>query len=177
MGVNDKRRFPVFANFIQKTYPHACTVADVGGGHGNLSYYLYELGYTSTIIDSRVTRLPGRLQRVMKKKSRKQGRVVEIPRIVGDVQDVDLQPFDIVVGLHPDEATEHMVRAAINLGKDFAIVPCCVFPIDGVKRSQQCWFEYLASLSADIDTAELPIEGANLVLYRRAAKSLFNRNR
>jgi|ETNmetMinimDraft_23_1059889.scaffolds.fasta_scaffold03299_3 hypothetical protein len=166
MGVNDTRRFPAFANFIHETYPHAKTVADVGGGHGNLSYYLRELGHDATIIDTHEAHLPRKLQRALRKQSVKQGRLIEIPRVVGKVQDVDLRPFDIIVGLHPDDATEHAVREAIKLGKDFAIVPCCVFPIDGVKRTQENWRDYLASLSTDICSAMLPIDGANIVLYR-----------
>ena len=35
---------------------------------------------------------------------------------------------DVLVGMHPDQATEPVVDAAIALGKPFAVVPCCVFP-------------------------------------------------
>ena len=34
----------------------------------------------------------------------------------------------IIVGLHPDEATEAIVDAALRTGAAFAVVPCCVFP-------------------------------------------------
>jgi hypothetical protein len=33
----------------------------------------------------------------------------------------------IVVGMHPDQATEPIVRLALQHGKPFAVVPCCVF--------------------------------------------------
>ncbi|KAG0262705.1 hypothetical protein BG011_009835 [Mortierella polycephala] len=33
----------------------------------------------------------------------------------------------IMVGLHPDQATEPIVRAALKIGKPFAVIPCCVF--------------------------------------------------
>lgn len=168
MGVNDKRRFPVFADFIRKTWPEARTVADVAGGRGKLSYYLREHGFDPSIIDRRDAHLPGWMRKTLRKQSVERGRLVEIPRIVGNVQDVDLRPFDVVVALHPDAATEHTVRAALELDKDFAVVPCCVFPMDGIRRSQEDWRGYLASLSADMQTATLPIGGDNLVLYRRA---------
>ena len=84
---------------------------------------------------------------------------------------MDLRAFDLIVALHPDEATEHVVRAAIALGKDFAVVPCCSFPIDGVRRSTESWREYLASLSSEIVTTRLPVDGANTVLYRRAPRA------
>ena len=169
MSAHDGRRFRAFADFIHKTYPDVETIADVAGGRGKLSYHLHGLGYAATIIDCRARRLPGRMHRALRKQSVKQGRVVEIPRVVCKLQDTDLRPFDLIVGLHPDEATEHAVRAAIDLEKDFAIVPCCVFPIDGVKRNQERWRDYLTSLSTDIITTKLPIDGANVVLYRCVA--------
>ncbi len=33
-----------------------------------------------------------------------------------------------VVGLHPDQATDGILRFALHRGKPFAIIPCCVFP-------------------------------------------------
>lgn len=171
MSANDKRRFRAFAEFIQRTYPDARTIADVAGGRGTLSYFLRELGYESTIIDSRDARMPRFMRRSLRKQSMKLGRLVEVPRVVGTVQEVDLRGFDLIVALHPDEATEHAVRSAIALGKDFAVVPCCSFPIDGVRRSTENWREYLASLSPDIVTTTLPVDGANTLLYRRAPRA------
>ena len=49
MSANDKRRFRAFADFIRKTYPDAEKVADVAGGHGKLSYFLWEFGYEATV--------------------------------------------------------------------------------------------------------------------------------
>ncbi|GIL68582.1 hypothetical protein Vafri_21834, partial [Volvox africanus] len=34
----------------------------------------------------------------------------------------------MVVGLHPDQATEAILDFALECGKPFALVPCCVFP-------------------------------------------------
>ena len=34
----------------------------------------------------------------------------------------------VIVGLHPDEATEYIVDLALCHCKPFAVVPCCVFP-------------------------------------------------
>ncbi|KAK3237550.1 hypothetical protein CYMTET_52384 [Cymbomonas tetramitiformis] len=34
----------------------------------------------------------------------------------------------VLIGMHPDQATEPIVDAALDLNKPFAIVPCCVFP-------------------------------------------------
>ena len=40
----------------------------------------------------------------------------------------DLADCDVLVGMHPDQATEPIVDAALAMGKPFAVVPCCVFP-------------------------------------------------
>ncbi|KAF1772834.1 Nucleic acid-binding, OB-fold [Phytophthora cactorum] len=42
----------------------------------------------------------------------------------------------VFVGMHPDEATEAIVDAALKLGKPFAIVPCCV--MSRVFPDRQC---------------------------------------
>lgn len=38
-----------------------------------------------------------------------------------------LRNCSVVVGLHPDQATEPLVDTALALRKPFAVVPCCVF--------------------------------------------------
>lgn len=40
----------------------------------------------------------------------------------------------VVVGMHSDQATEPIVRAAVAAGKPFAVVPCCVFPKSNTHR-------------------------------------------
>jgi hypothetical protein len=41
---------------------------------------------------------------------------------------------DLVVGMHPDQATEPIVDFALKAGKPFAVVPCCVFPRENRHR-------------------------------------------
>jgi hypothetical protein len=96
--------------------------------------------------------------------------VTRLNRWQQPVEAVDLSNFDLLVALHPDQATEPALRAAIAHGLDFAIVPCCVFPLDGVKRSRECWLTYLASLAPETQVTTLPIAGANVVLWRRGSR-------
>jgi len=168
VSANDGRRFRALASFVYRTFPDVHTIADVAGGRGRLSYRLHQLGYSVTTIDTRSRTLPRFMHRALRKQSVKHGRLIEIPRVVAQVQDIDLRPFDLITALHPDEATEPALRTALELDKPFAIVPCCVFPIDGIKRTQADWFDYLRTLAPDIATAELPVNGANTVLYRSA---------
>lgn len=165
--MGDSRRCRAFAAFVDDTFPQAQRVVDIAGGRGQLSFWLHELGKEPTIIDPRETRLPGWLRRKLRKQSLYEGRLVQVQRLCKTVEEVDLSGFDLLVAMHPDEATEPALRQALDHDMDFAIVPCCVFPMDGVKRSREEWPLYLASLAPGIETAILPIDGANTVLWRR----------
>jgi hypothetical protein len=169
--MGDKRRFWAFADFVRRTFPEATTVADVAGGRGILAFRLYELGMQPVIIDPRDATFPRWIHRTLRKRAIRTGKRITIGRVQKRVQDVDLGAFDLVVALHPDEATEPALRAALSSGVDFAIVPCCVFPLDGIKRSRQAWVSYLASLAPGIQTTKLAISGANVVLWRKGEKT------
>jgi hypothetical protein len=169
--MGDSRRFEVFARFLRTTFPAATTVADVAGGHGELAFWLAERGLRPTIIDPRPATFPRWVHRTLRKRAVRGGaggRPVSIARRLAPVEDVDLRPFDLVAALHPDAATEPAVRAAVAQGVDFAVVPCCVFPLDGVRRSRAAWLAHLASLAPGARVSALPIAGANAVLWWRA---------
>ncbi|RHY24700.1 hypothetical protein DYB32_008727 [Aphanomyces invadans] len=84
------------------------------------------------------------------------------------------QSCSIVVGMHPDEATEAIVDAALAFSKPFAIVPCCVmsrlFPNrywnDDKVATYEVFVEYLKAKHPGIRSAFLPFGGRNQVLYR-----------
>lgn len=80
----------------------------------------------------------------------------------------------IILGMHPDEATEAIVDAALANKKPFAIVPCCVmsrlFPDrkcrDGTPvATYEAFVTYLMEKHPRIQTAFLPFDGRNQVLY------------
>ena len=87
-----------------------------------------------------------------------------------------IRDCDVLVGMHPDQATEPIIDAALSLNKPFAVVPCCVFPdlfpervgVDGAPvRSYAQFLEYLRSKDPGIETAYLPFQGRSRVLYKR----------
>ncbi|KAG0291071.1 hypothetical protein BGZ96_005537 [Linnemannia gamsii] len=57
----------------------------------------------------------------------------------------------IIIGLHPDQATEPIVRAALKAGKPFAIIPCCVFSRDNLHRR----------LPKDLETEDIIISNSS----------------
>ena len=86
------------------------------------------------------------------------------------------QTSSVVVGMHPDEATEAIVDLALAHRKPFAVVPCCVFwrtnlgrtdpnGEGGTVKSWEQFCDYLASKSEAIERARLPMRGRNEVLF------------
>ncbi|KAI9912924.1 hypothetical protein PsorP6_005345 [Peronosclerospora sorghi] len=80
----------------------------------------------------------------------------------------------VLVGMHPDEATEAIVDAALTLRKPFAIVPC--FVMSRVFPDRRCWdgtpvvtyetfIKYLREKHPSVQRHFLPFAGCNQVLY------------
>ena len=84
-----------------------------------------------------------------------------------------IRACDVLVGMHPDQATEPIVDAALRLNKPFAVVPCCVFPGAfrragvgaPVGQTRSSWIT--RAKDPGIETAYLPFQGRSRVLYKR----------
>jgi len=85
-----------------------------------------------------------------------------------------VEQASLLLGMHPDEATDSIFDVAIKFDKPFAVVPCCVFGqkfparqlADGGRvLSYEHLVEYLTA------KAFLPFDGKNLVLFRRPQTS------
>eukprot|EP00438_Fugacium_kawagutii_P003042 Skav229445 [mRNA] locus=scaffold397:229789:230925:+ [translate_table: standard] len=79
-----------------------------------------------------------------------------------------------VVALHPDQAAEASIRLALDLGKPFAVVPCCVYAAEFPKRKLRSGapvrsyfelLEYLQQLDPRIQRTNLDFEGKNTLLF------------
>jgi len=166
--MGDKRRNRKFAEFICQTFADHTNIADVAGGNGELSFLLLrEHGKTPTLVEPRESRFPGWIQSEIQNVSMVESGGISIPHVRSRVDDIDVGRFDLIVAMHPDEATEPAMRAAIASNVDFAIVPCCPFPLEGKKRFGKQWIRHLASLAPDIRSTRLDISGPNTCLWRR----------
>lgn len=150
-SVGDSRRALVFADWVLRQFPRAKRVADIAGGSGELATWLTRCGYEVTTFDLRPTRkLPCRAVRC-------------------DVSDLHFKPgqFDLVVGMHPDGATWHVIRLASEAGVPFAVVPCCAIPPPGMKWYGR-WPQWLATQAGQFGfetwTTELHMGGEHTVI-------------
>ncbi|MBB5873250.1 hypothetical protein F4553_006684 [Allocatelliglobosispora scoriae] len=114
----DPERFDVLAAFVVERFPDARYIADVAGGQGMLSRVLRKkYGLEAEVVDPRGWALKG------------------VPARADYYSAAMADYYDLVVGLHPDEATREVVESAAV--RDVLIVPCCNFWAPGVKLGQQ----------------------------------------
>lgn len=100
-------RFNAVADFIAAHYKNVKYVADVAGGQGMLSRLLNKKGFESEVIDPRGWTMVG-----------VNGRQEEYESDMADF-------YDLVVGLHPDEALRPVVESAKV--RPILVIPCCNF--------------------------------------------------
>lgn len=105
--MGDSRRFVALARFVADNF-RSCRVADVAGGSGLLAYELEKVGFDCTVIDTKP-----------------HAGATGIKTIKGEFKASSMATkFNLVIGLHPDSATEELAHAAV-LGIPTVIVPCC----------------------------------------------------
>ncbi|MGW0229913.1 hypothetical protein ACWDWO_16490 [Actinopolymorpha singaporensis] len=104
----DPARFEVVAAYVGERFPTAKYVADVAGGQGMLARLLRKrYGMECEVVDPRGWTLKG-----------VPGRAEEYSAAMADF-------YDVVVGLHPDEALREVVDSAVT--RPVLVVPCCNF--------------------------------------------------
>lgn len=156
--MGDSRRFDEFAKFIMRRFDPCIRIADVAGGKGALQTALRQRGYLSvTTYDKRRGRRhrPGRFE-------------FHYRHFDAAVK----ESFDLLVGMHPDEATDHIIVEAGKRRVPFAICPCCVKPSAvpyWEKHSYDLWVAHLKRLALKnnfrISDHYLSISGRNYVLF------------
>lgn len=161
--MGDPLRFEIFARFIARLIPQgermALRVADVAAGKGALSWELKRHGFLNVT--------------PFEPKPRRGGQVVRLGIAVRDFTPDDAAHFDLVVGMHPDAATDCILDGAARSGALAVVSPCCVrpsaWPYEGDRKSHDAWHEHLVAQSAArglaLQRGRLPMSGANAVLW------------
>jgi len=157
--MGDGRRFTEYAAYIHRNFPRARLVADVAGGAGRLNVALSRLGHDVTTHDPAAPAT---------------ARI----RVVRALFTVDTPgDFDLIVGLHPDAATDVIVVVACARRVPFVVVPCCVLPtatrFDG-PRNARAWMAHLERTAVRggmrVERGRLRITGQADVLTGRPAR-------
>ena len=109
--MGDKRRFNKFANLINDLILNKeLSIIDVAAGKGHLQKALNEKGFRNvTSWDA---------------KNIKKG----LKRRYGLFKCNEKQKFDVIVAMHPDEATDHSILYAGKNKKIAIVCPCCIKP-------------------------------------------------
>ncbi len=161
--MGDPRRFDLFARFVANLIEPSrranMRVADVATGRGSLSWALREHGFQQITPFEPVPRRGGQVRRLGIR--------------VQDFEPSFARDFDLVIGMHPDAATDCILSGCALHGALAVVCPCCVRPnawsYRGNQRSRREWEKHLLRKSADyglnISTTTLPMSGANTVMW------------
>lgn len=174
-------------------------IADVAGGRGFLSYQLfYNYGLNVILIDpsQKANNLTSRMKRAIKKATERNNNRNDKGNKLGNFKfsnkafhenlcdggnlDEPLREIllssPLVVGLHPDEATEPIINFCLRHRKAFAVIPCCVFPelfpfrlhpqTNLPVKTTDEFIDYLCHKNSNIRVTTLPFEGRNTVVYK-----------
>lgn len=158
--MGDNRRFSLFASMIAVQFPadKYRRVADVAGGKGYLQVALQEHGYTVTTFDRR------------NRRAVRYGPNYQYRYFGPGVRD----EFDLLVGLHPDEATDVIIVEAARRRLPFAVCPCCVMPNQIAFWEHANYKNWIAHLTREatrrgftVDELQLRMSGRSRVLIGR----------
>ena len=142
-------RFDVVADFIFQTYGRSITyIADVAGGQGMLSRILRKkYNYEAEVVDPRGFTLKG----------------VPCNQAMFNAK---LAPhYDLIVGLHPDEATRAVAEGACV--RPAILIPCCNFWDQSQKLGREA---LLAEISKFYDANQ--VEYARVVFDFASSKNV-----
>lgn len=156
-------------------------VLDIAGGRGDLAFEL-AVRVTSTLKVIVVDPREQKVKRWQAKLLKKMGEAANLPQHLNLLFDhdffsgnhVDKEEVGLIVGMHPDEATEMLVDVALKEKIPFAVVPCCVFahifPDRRLKngaepRTFEAFCSYLKEKNENINEDYLGFRGRDKVLY------------
>ena len=157
--MGDKNRGQIFAQYIVRQFPKAKNILDVAGGKGQVARKLANKRRHVTVIDAK-PRFEGRCHKRIQ---------YQAGRFTDDY--AAKQVPDLVVGMHPDEATSEIVLYAVKHRIPFAVVPCCIKGRHSAGLRYSGWLNKLIALARQggyvTNRHVLKISGKNDVLAGR----------
>lgn len=154
--MGDKRRFDLFAKLIRKQFDpkQYRRVADVASGKGHLQISLRQHGFHKVVSFDNRWKGP--------RTGRRHYRHTFFDAGVRE-------RFDLLVGMHPDGATDVIIDQAARYETPFVVCPCCAIPnahlFSGPRSEWVCHLMKLAErLGFSVQEFALRMNGANRVL-------------
>lgn len=148
------------ADFVAAHVPdRSVRIADVAAGKGALTWALMARGFENIV--------------PFEPEPRRGGHVTRLGMLVRDFLPEDANGFDLLVGMHPDAATDCILDGAARFGTTAIVSPCCVRPKAwvywGNKLSHKEWQTHLIRRSAErglrLRRGQLRMSGANALLF------------
>lgn len=158
-----RTRQQCFADFVEKVLPldKYKKILEVGAGRNpRLSKLLSEKGYEMTAMDPRLENklIQGNLEEseirweIIWKKTTGEATVIRCIKGEFILGEADISEYDAVIGQEPCDATEPMVKACVEQGKDFVISLCGVphkYMNGEAPKDAYEWFDYLENIGGD----------------------------
>lgn len=151
---NTKPREEVFANYIVKKYSPIKfrKILDVGAGRMcKLSNILSKYGYKMYAMDPNIRLTP---QEATKQKINSISKKLFLcDDYAQGGKGTNIQNYDLIVGLEPCDATEHIVRQSLKYDKPFEVSLCYAphIALDGQSfETYQEWHNHIKNISSQI---------------------------
>jgi len=153
--MGDSIRHKVLTKFIIDNFSTNKSLLIVADGKGELAYNLALAGYSCRVIEAK--------PRFSKEFSHPQ--IIYNEGYFDTLTEVREQ---LIIGMHPDEATADIIKSANKNNLPFVVVPCCRKGIfaHGVKNFRE-WLDKLQKLAGDCNITQLNFCGKNQVIYRK----------
>lgn len=142
--------YKTFAEFVKTNFYNEQQILDVGCGSGELCTILYKYGYKVTgmdrenyskiFLDNNITFINNQF-----------------------TLSTDITPYDLIIGFHPCEAAELIIRNSLKNDKECIVTLCEIH--QGLEKkdikSRKEYINYLMNISEKLKMVKLPIHGDN----------------
>src|SRR5262249_19853563 len=143
-----KFRFQLLSEWVAYHF-RPCTVADVGGGKGLLSYLLQQRGFVSTVVDPVEQSLPDKYRDLSSARQVKIPSTATVPRVTAEFSTEMGRRFDLLVALHAHGVNWKILDAVKEYGVSCVILPCCVIGEPSPPPPGVDWFSWLVEHAKD----------------------------
>jgi hypothetical protein len=136
-------RSQLLAGWIAERFP-PCTVADVGGGKGLLTWLLNQAGFRAEVVDPVDQPLPSRYRDLASGRRVRLGDDDRVPRRRARFGPALGRRYDLLVALHGHGSNLAVLETVAQAGNSCVVLPCCVVEEPAAPPPGQNWFLWLA---------------------------------